>query len=349
MKKFRVIHYINQFYGQIGGEDKADQKPIIREGNVGPGMELRKHFDNDAEIVYTIICGDTYFAENTDRAIEEILRLIEGIEFDGFVAGPAFNAGRYGIACGAICKSIQEKLNIPTLTAMYPENPGAEIYSKDVYILECGKTASDMRKAVKNIGEFALKQLRREEIGFPEEEGYIPQGRRVNIWMEKTGAVRAVEMLLKKMKDEEFTTELPMPVFDRVTPASPIENIKNSTIAIVTSGGIVPMGNPDRLESANASKFLKYDISSLDDLKENEYETVHGGYDPVYAIQDADRVLPLDAMRALEKEGHIGKLFDYFYTTVGNTTAVTSAVRFAEEIAKDLIINGVHGVILTST
>ncbi len=349
MAKLKIIHYINQFYGQIGGEEKADQTPIIRDGNIGPGVALQQLLGGDVEIVSTIICGDSYFAENTDKAIEEILAHLEGVEFDGFVAGPAFNAGRYGVACGAICKSIQEKLNVPTVTAMYPENPGAELYSKDVYILKCGKTASDMRKAVKNISEFTLKQLKGEEIGFPEEEGYMPQGYRVNIWMEKTGAVRAVEMLLKKMKGEEFTTELPMPTFDRVSPAPPIENIKNSTIALVTSGGIVPMGNPDRLESANASKFLKYNITGVDDLSENEYETVHGGYDPVYAIQDSDRVLPVDAMRILEKKGAIGKLFDYFYTTVGNTTAVTSAVRFAEEIAKDLLDNGVQGVILTST
>ena len=32
-----VVHYINQFFGQIGGEEKADIKPEIREGFVGPG------------------------------------------------------------------------------------------------------------------------------------------------------------------------------------------------------------------------------------------------------------------------------------------------------------------------
>ena len=40
MKKIRVVHYINQFYGQIGGEDKADIAPILKEGFVGPGMQI---------------------------------------------------------------------------------------------------------------------------------------------------------------------------------------------------------------------------------------------------------------------------------------------------------------------
>ena len=29
---------------------------------------------------------------------------------DLFIAGPAFNAGRYGVACGAIAKVVQEEL-----------------------------------------------------------------------------------------------------------------------------------------------------------------------------------------------------------------------------------------------
>ena len=38
MKK--IVHYINQFYGQIGAEEAAGQKPLLREGPVGPGIGL---------------------------------------------------------------------------------------------------------------------------------------------------------------------------------------------------------------------------------------------------------------------------------------------------------------------
>ncbi len=69
MKK--VVHYINQFFAGIGGEEKADVKPEIREGVVGPGLELDKKIDG--KVTHTIICGDNYFGSNTDAAIEEIL------------------------------------------------------------------------------------------------------------------------------------------------------------------------------------------------------------------------------------------------------------------------------------
>ena len=111
----------------------------------------------------------------------------------------------------------------------------------------------------------------------------------------------------------------------------------------------MPKGNPDHIESSNATHYGKYDIEGVMDLTSDRYATAHGGYDPVYANADADRVLPVDVLREFEKEGKIGSLYRYFYTTVGNGTAVKSAKAFAAEFSKDLIADGVQAVILTST
>lgn len=156
-------------------------------------------------------------------------------------------------------------------------------------------------------------------------------------------------MLLNKLSGKEYVTELPMPDFDRVAPNAAVKDITKAKIALVTSGGIVPKGNPDHIESSNASKYGKYDIDGVMDLTEETYATAHGGYDPVYANIDADRVLPVDILREFEKEGKIGSLHRYFYTTVGNGTAVKSAKAFAAEFSKELLADGVDAVILTST
>ena len=76
MGKLRVVHYINQFYGGVGGEEKADFKPELRDGHVGPGMALAQQFGDQAEIVATVVCGDSYFNENVDEAIGKILPMI---------------------------------------------------------------------------------------------------------------------------------------------------------------------------------------------------------------------------------------------------------------------------------
>lgn len=61
---YRVVHYINQFFANIGGEEMAHIAPEIREGFVGPGMAFNQAWKGEAEIVKTIICGDSYYAEH---------------------------------------------------------------------------------------------------------------------------------------------------------------------------------------------------------------------------------------------------------------------------------------------
>lgn len=346
----RVVHYINQFYGGIGGEEKADRLPEVREGFVGPGMGLNGFLKKDgAEIVATVICGDSYFNENIEKASEEIIEMIGRFNPDIFIAGPAFNAGRYGVACGTIAKAVQEKLHIPSITGMYIENPGVDMYKKHLYIISTKNSAAGMRDALPHMAKLALKLAKGETVGTPEEEGYIERGIRKNYFAEERGSKRAVNMLIKKLKGEEFVTEFKMPVFDRVDPNPAVKDMSHAKIALVTSGGIVPKGNPDHIESSSASKYGKYDIHGVEDLTAETYETAHGGYDPTYANEDADRVLPVDVLRAMEKEGRIGSLHRYYYATVGNGTAVASAKKYGEEIVKELVADGVTAVILTST
>ena len=350
MSKIKVVHYINQFFANIGGEEKADYPAEKRPGEVvGPGMAFNAAFGDEAEIIGTIVCGDTYFNENVDKATADILEMVKEMQPDLFIAGPAFNAGRYGVACGTIASAVQEKLGIPSLTGMYIENPGVDMFASKVYMVSTKNSAAGMRDAVKKMAPLALKLAKGEPIGASCEEGYIPNGVRVNFFEKERGSKRAVEMLLKKLAGKEYTTEYPMPAFDRVAPNPPIKDLSKATIALVTSGGIVPKGNPDHIESSSASKFGEYDITGVTDLTADTYETAHGGYDPVYANADADRVLPVDVMRDLEKEGVIGKLHNKYYATVGNGTAVASARAYAAEIAKRLIADGVDAVILTST
>lgn len=350
MAKIKVVHYINQFFAQIGGEEKADYPAELRVGEtVGPGLAFAASFKDEAEVIATIVCGDSYFNENLEKAKADILAMVKEQNPDVFIAGPAFNAGRYGVACGTIAAAVQEELGIPAVTGMYVENPGADMFKNHVYMIATKNNAAGMRGAVAKMAPLALKLGKGEPVGASAEEGYMPNGIRVNFFEKKRGSARAVDMLLKKLADKPFETEYPMPNFDRVDPNPAVKDLAHAKIALVTSGGIVPKGNPDHIESSSASHYGEYDITGVTDLTEDTYETAHGGYDPVYANQDADRVLPIDVLRDLEKEGVIGELHHLFYTTVGNGTAVASAKAFAAEIGQKLKADGVDAVILTST
>ena len=350
MSKIKVVHYINQFFANIGGEEMAHVPAEIRVGEVvGPGLAFAQAFGEEAEIAATIICGDSYFNENLEEAKASILAMVKEHNPDVFIAGPAFNAGRYGVACGTVCEMVKEELGIPVVTGMYEENPGADMFKNKVYTVATKNSAAGMRAAVKYMAPLALKLAKGEKIGASCEEGYMPNGVRVNLFEKKRGSQRAVDMLLKKIAGKPFVTEYPMPSFDKVAPQPAVKDLSKATIALCTSGGIVPKGNPDHIESSNASHYGEYDITGVMDLTEATYETAHGGYDPVYANDDSDRVLPVDVLREMEANGVIGKLHNKFYTTTGNGTAVLSSKAFADEYAQKLIADGVDAVIMTST
>lgn len=346
---YRIVHYINQFYAGIGGEEKADHKPELREGFVGPGMQIEKLFEGEGKVVGTVICGDGYYGENTEEARKTCLEMVRGLQPDILFAGPAFNAGRYGFACGDIAATVGEKLNIPTVSAMYPENPGVELYSKKTYIAITTDSARGMAKAIPAMVSIGSKLLKGEKMGPARLEGYIHRGIRKSFFQDKSGAERAVEMLLAKLRGEEFRTEYEMPVFNKIPPAAPLKDLKTATIALVSSGGIVPKGNPDHIRVSSAESFGAYDISELKNMTPDNFESIHGGYDREWANVDPDVVLPLDVMRELEAEGVIGKIHPIFYTTTGTGTAVANSEKFGQEIGEELRKAGVDAAILTST
>lgn len=350
MKK--AILYLNQFFGQIGGEDKADFAPVIKEGQVGAGMLLNNLLE-DAEVSHTVICGDNFMGSNEEEAVDTILGFLEDKDFDIFFAGPAFQAGRYGNACGVICKAVKEKFGVPVISSMNEENPGVDMFKKDVDILPGGQSAAKMKDDMTKMAELGNKFLAGETGLTAEEKGIYIRGKRHQVWLEDEtpAADRAMDMLLKKINGEEFKSELPMPKIDKVPIADPIEDLSEATVALATSGGIVPVDNPDKIQSASATRWGRYDVSGMDKLENREagaFKTIHAGYDPAAANEDPNRVLPLDALRAYEKEGKIGKVDDYFYATVGTGTAEVEAARMGQEMVEEMQRDGVDAVILTS-
>lgn len=347
MSELRVVHYLNQFFAGLGAEARADVPPGRKEGAVGPGVALQQALGDRARVVATLYCGDNY-ANEREEAIEELVELVARERPDILIAGPAFAAGRYGLACGALCAKAQEALGITAVTGMHPDNPGADLYRTRVHIVRTRESAAGMAEALRAMARLALKLHDREPLGSPQEEGYIPTGRRVHLVAERTAAQRAVDMLLRKVNGQPYATEWPVPSYSQVEPAPPIQDVSRARVALVTSGGVVPRGNPDRLEAAYASKWLKYSLEGLDDLDADRWQSVHGGFDTSRVNEDPDRMAPLDALRELEREGQVGDLVDTLYTTTGNTAAIPTVRRFAREMLQELRALEVQGVILTS-
>lgn len=348
-QRLRIVHYINQFFGGVGGEDKAGIKPQLRAGPVGPGSILQNVVKSWGDVQSTIICGDNYFVEHSENAAQEILKLVPPRSADMFIAGPAFSAGRYGLTCGELCKVIQQKLGIPTVTGMFPEQPGVSAYRKDIFIVKTDNTATGMPDAMRKMASLALKLYKHETIGAPHEEGYIPRGIRRNVLQESYASERAIDMLLAKSNGLPYKSELVLPKFQSIARAEPIKNLRAASIALMTTGGIVPKGNPDKLKSHVAMSYGKYKIEGPDTLAEGKYEANHGGYYTAFVNQSPDRMLPIDVLSEMANAGIIGRLFPYFYTTAGTGTYPEIAEQMARQIFTEIKQDGANGAILTST
>lgn len=347
-RPLRVVHYLNQFFGRVGGEEAGDHPFEVREGPVGPGAGLQKELGAAGSVVATIVCGDNAAATDLDAFGARVERALDEIEADVLVAGPAFNAGRYGLACGEACARASAR-GMAAVTAMHIENPGVELYRRRTYVLPAAPTALGMADALARLARFAVRLGRGEAIGAPQAEGYYGRGVRRTAVLERSAADRALDMLAARLAGAPFTTELPLPPVEHAPPAPPLADVAKARIALVTTGGIVPKGNPDGLRQSNSTEWRSYSIEGFDELETGRFESIHAGYDTSWANADPDLVVPLDAVRALQREGAFAAAHPRYYVTAGVGTAVGEARRMGREIAADLRTHGVDAVILTAT
>lgn len=347
-RPLRIVHFVNQFFAGIGGEDQAHVGVSVRDGAVGPGRALQQALGDDAEIVATVVCGDNFMSERQDEALGEVGDALRRLVPDAVVAGPAFGSGRYGLACAHVCRAAREQ-GIPAVTAMHPENPGATSFKQDVVIIPTGESAASMATALDRVARLALRLARKEELGPAELEGYLPQGKRRRHDRGRPGWQRALDMLVAKLHGRPFTTEVPYNAPEQVMPAPPIADLTRATIAMVTTGGLVRKGNPEKQSAANATRYHRHSVASLESLTPEDWQAYHAGYFNHIVNRNPNYILPLSFLRELEAKGRIGRVHEHIYALPGVSTPVATARELGRAIAQDLKSAEVDGALLVAT
>jgi glycine reductase complex component B subunit gamma len=351
----RIVHIVNQFFAGIGGEDRADIAVGVGEGAVGAARGLQSQLAERGQVIATIQFGDNYFHEHKDEAVAAICAELERRRPNVVVAGPAFNAGRYGLACVEICQTVSERLGLPCVTGMEPENPAVSLYrdahDDKMFLFPTTETAAGMAAALKKMAPFACRLAVGDEIGAAAAEGYLSRGIRRLTRVDRPAVDRAIDMLLAKVAGQPFETEVPMEIWDKVAPAAPLADVAAAKLAVICTGGVVPYGNPDGFKTYRNTFWRKYNFAELKSLEPGKWEAVHGGYNVAFMNQNPHYGMPLDALRALEAEGKIGrgKLYPAYYVIPGNQGSPAVMRRIGQEIGADLRKEGVDGVLLVAT
>ena len=344
----RVVHYVNQFFGGIGGESQAQVGVTVKAGAVGPGRALEAALGAGARVEATIICGDNFANEHADDVTRAIAAELDRLKPDVLVAGPAFGSGRYGLACAHACKIAQDR-GVAAITAMHVENPGASAARRGIYIVPTGLSATSMPAALEALAPLARRLGRGEALGPAEVDGYLPQGRRRVYDRGRPGYQRALDMLLEKLHGRPYRSEVPYAAPERVPPAPPIADLARARIAMVTTGGLVKKGNPDKQVSANAVRYHRHTVVELESLSPSEWEAYHAGYFNHIVNSNPNYILPLSFLRDLERQGRIGKVHEHIYALPGVSTPVAVSAGHGRNIAADLRAGGVDGVLLVAT
>lgn len=164
----------------------------------------------------------------------------------------------------------------------------------------------------------------------------------------KEAPKRCLDMLLAKYNGKPYQSEVIMEEPEK----SPVPylgcRLEEATVLLVTDGGLVPKGNPDRMPSTNAGKFGVYSIEGKNNLKAEEYEVSHQGYDTTYVAENPNRLLPVDILRELEEEGRIGKLYDSFISAAGVMTSTEKSTELGKKIAAYVVTHPIDAVLITS-
>jgi len=337
----------------MGAEDKTDLPPDFREGALGPGKRLQSLLGDSAKIVVTAYCGDNYFAENTDKVLEVILKIAKEHDVQIGVAGPAFAAGRYGFACNEFCHFVSTSLGLPCVTGMFVENPGVDGYQqckdRKVFLLPASDAITGMEDALSRMAKLVSKLASGSAIGSAAEEGYLAAGIRLDVDVSKIGAERAIDMLADKLAGRPFDTELPYESFEDVPIPPAIADIKKTCIALASTTGLTTAGNPYGFKMARNTKFEKYPIGNMNSMKEVSWDVLHAGYGASFMLANPNYGVPLDASRELEREGAFGKLSPYFYGTTGVEGTIADMQAIGRRMVADMKAEGVDAVLLVST
>ena len=246
---------------------------------------------------------------------------------------------------------VRDNWRIPAITAMHEDNPGTREIGRHVFVLQTGASAASMQETSKRYSLLVERLIARDQKAVEDfrAEYCLTIPRRFTISDRQAGLYPRHGSLLARLSGQSYESEIP-----RIeTQAHAIPNLTvslaDATVALVTEGGLVPKGNPDRLESSRGSRYFKYSVQGRNDLKHGEFEAMHTGYDTSTVDRDPDRLVPSMPCAYWKAVQRIKKVHDQYFVTTGTGAMPSKMAELGAGIAAEIAGAGIDAVILTAT
>ncbi|MEF9920549.1 MAG: GrdB-related putative oxidoreductase [Erysipelotrichaceae bacterium] len=161
----KIVMIFDQIQSGLGTKDDKMLPLGGKKEAIGPAIMMEKVFKQiNGQILACLYCGNGTFQMNPDEISRKFCAMVQKLQPDIVICGPAFNFLDYAAMCGKIANDLN-KLGVPVLAAMSKENiETIDTYKHLIPIVRTpAKGDVGLNQALSYIGEVA-KQIVNKEV-----------------------------------------------------------------------------------------------------------------------------------------------------------------------------------------
>jgi len=155
-------------------------------------------------------------------------------------------------------------------------------------------------------------------------------------------------MLLDKLAGRPFRSELALLQPRAVAPAPALGDTTASRLALITSGRLVPRGNPDRMPHRHSRHRFEYELPTAG-LMPEEWESIHPRLPRGRGQRRPERRAAARRRPAAPRRGADRQPPPRFQSLAGVGTPDSAAREIATELADSLRRESAHGASMVAT
>ncbi|WP_416325075.1 GrdB-related putative oxidoreductase [[Eubacterium] hominis] len=150
----KVIMIYDQIQAGAGTKDDKMVPLAAKKEAVGPAVMMEPFLKQvDGKVLACLYCGNGYYLENKEEVTRKLVAMVNKLQPDVVMCGPAFNYVDYAGMAAHVATEINAKTNVPAFAAMSVENEAtiAEFKDKVMIVKTPKKGGTGLNDALKNM------------------------------------------------------------------------------------------------------------------------------------------------------------------------------------------------------
>lgn len=169
----KVIMIYDQIQAGAGTKDDRMVPLSIKKESIGPAIMMAPFLKAvDGHVVACLYCGNGTFLENKQEVTRKLVAMINKVQPDVVMCGPAFNYADYASMAASVALEINANTNVPAFAAMSEENEQviADYQNKVLIVKTPKKGGTGLNEALKNMCRLAETLHKKQSTTFLKEE-----------------------------------------------------------------------------------------------------------------------------------------------------------------------------------